>query len=215
MNHSNINFPGNIDHFVYAVPNLEEARDYLENLLGVRPCLGGRHPEYGTHNAQLSLGSEIYLEIMAPDPEINLSERKPLFGSNGFDRARLAAWLIRSRSIGRLLTLVTKAGFQYGRVEFGRRVKPDGSIVSWELTDPSVMVLSGAVPFLIDWKNTPHPARSAPNAGKLVGFKIVHPDPLRVRKALSALSLEIEVDQGDRFQLVARILGAKGEIVLQ
>lgn len=58
-----------LDHLVYAVADLLAGMDEIEQLLGVRPVAGDRHPQYGTHNALLSLGPKTYLEIVAADPD--------------------------------------------------------------------------------------------------------------------------------------------------
>lgn len=56
MDDHRIALPSRVDHLIYAVADLEAGRDTFEPMLGVRPVIGGRNPQYGTHNAQLSLG---------------------------------------------------------------------------------------------------------------------------------------------------------------
>ena len=69
-----------IDHLVYATPDLEATVTALEQLLGVRASEGGRHPGRGTRNALLAIGPRSYLEIVGPDPEQHLLEHSTWFG---------------------------------------------------------------------------------------------------------------------------------------
>ena len=64
-----------IDHFMYAVPNLDDGIKWAEETFGVPPKFGGVHVGLGTQNALLSLGST-YLELIAPDPEQDLQTNK-------------------------------------------------------------------------------------------------------------------------------------------
>ncbi len=57
-----------LDHILYAVPDLQKGIDDFEKLTGVRPVYGGKHLNLGTHNALVSLGEEVYFELIAPDP---------------------------------------------------------------------------------------------------------------------------------------------------
>ncbi|MEX0330727.1 MAG: VOC family protein [Puniceicoccaceae bacterium] len=204
-----------IDHLIFAVPDLEMGRDIFEERFGVRAILGGEHPDYGTHNAQLSLGPQMYLEIIAPLPGIDISGREMLFGPNGFEQPRLVTWVLRCESIESTVESATLVGVRLGAIQPGKRVKPDGTVVSWTLTDPYAMPLNGAVPFLINWGNTPHPAPQAPGIGQFSGMRIQHPQPEQVRKALTALGTEVEVEEAETFQLIATIKTAGGEVEIR
>ena len=55
-----------IDHFMYAVPSLDEGLIWASDTFGVDAAYGGEHVGLGTRNALMSLGNA-YLEIIAPD----------------------------------------------------------------------------------------------------------------------------------------------------
>jgi len=124
-------------------------------------------------------------------------------------------WVIHTEEIGELAASAKAAGVNIGAVESGKRVKPDGTVVSWKLTNPSAMPLNGAIPFFISWGDTPHPAGAAPRAGELIGLKIEHPEPERVHQALLALGVEMDVQTGAQFQLIARIRTSQGDIEIR
>lgn len=205
--------PRGVDHLIRAVPDLEEGRDAIERLLGVRPAVGGRHPAYGTRNALLALGPATYLEVMAPDPELERPDRGRLFGLDAPCEARLVTWVLREEAIEGAATRARSRGVALGPVRSGSRERPDGTVLSWRLTDPYAMPLGGAVPFLIAWGDTPHPASAAPPGGELVGLVVEHPEPAAAREALAALDVAVAVGEAARPGLVARIRTGSGEVV--
>ena len=199
-----------IDHLVYAVPDLESGMREIEELLGVRPAPGGRHPNWGTHNALLSLGPATYLEIVAPDPDVPTPDRGRWLGVSDQQSARLATWVMRSKSIKETVASAQAAGVPLGAIETGSRQTPDGTLLTWSLSDPYALPYDGAVPFLIDWGDTPHPGNSAPLAGELVALSIEHPEWEAVRIALASLDADIEVKEAEAFAMVARIKTSRG-----
>lgn len=197
--------PTDVDHLVYAAPELESGVVAMERLLGTRAVIGGRHPQYGTHNALLSLGPATYLEIVAVDPEFERPPRGRPFGVESEGLPRLVTWAARCEEIDVRATSANAAGRSVGRVEAGSRARPDGTMVHWRLTDPYVMAMDGVIPFLLAWGDTPHPATNAPAAGRFVGLRIEHPDPAAVHAALSALGTSADVHAAARPALVATI----------
>lgn len=204
--------PPGVDHLIYAVPNLEAGIDDVERLLGVRPAVGGRHPQYGTRNALVGLGPETYLEIMAPDPGLPRPERGRLFGLDRAEPARLATWVLRCEEIDAAHARALGAGVAIGQVDAGRREQPDGTELSWRLTDPYAMPLDGLVPFLIAWGDTPHPADAAPRGGELVGLRLEHPESAAVRGALRALDVEVVVGERPAPRIIATIKTSSGPV---
>ena len=76
------------------------------------------------------------------------------------------------------------------------------------------MPFGGALPFLIDWGDSPHPAQSAPAGCQLTGFEIVHPDVAPLQQALNALGTDPEVTVGPSLQLSATIETPHGAVAL-
>jgi glyoxalase-like protein len=199
-----------IDHLVYTTPGLKNGMDEIEALLGIRPVPGGRHPDFGTHNALLSLGPTTYLEVIAPDPELPVVDRGLPFGMSHHQESKIATWASCSESIENLADAALRAGLDIGKVELGSRLKQDGSLLTWKLTNPNAMLLDGAIPFLISWGKTPHPAVDLPRAGELTGFRIEHPQPDRVRHALAIMGVKTNVQEATGVKIVALIKTVRG-----
>ena len=204
-----------IDHLVYASSGLQRGMDEIEELLGVRPVEGGHHPQYGTHNALLSLGPGMYLEVIARDPDLPPPERGALIDVPETGDSRLFAWVYRVADIQESSDALRDVGVLLGPIDKGSREKPDGSVVAWKLTDPYTRPLNGAIPFLIDWGNTVHPSGVVPSGGQLVELIVTHPEPDTVRRALSVLGAKVTVLQGDPFRLSARIETEQGLITIR
>src|SRR5262245_52078898 len=67
-----------LDHVVLGIADLNVGIAAVEKQAGVKPILGGEHPDRGTWNALLSLGDRKYLEIIAPNPKAEKLD--PMFG---------------------------------------------------------------------------------------------------------------------------------------
>jgi hypothetical protein len=201
--------PAGIDHLVFAAPTLEAGIGEVEVRLGVRPVRGGRHPAFGTHNALVALGPEVYLEVIAPDPSLPSPPRGVGFGASAVDRPRLVTWALRTNDIQ------ASAGVAgLGGVESGERELEDGSILRWLLSDPYAERCDGLIPFLIDWTGSPHPAGSAPPGGHLTSFRLRHPKPHTVRARLTRLGLDLAVTEAAEPGLVAVIDSPTGRVEL-
>jgi len=208
-----MSYPARLDHLVYAADDLEQAMDRIEALLGVRPAKGGVHPAFGTCNALLSLGNRVYLEILAPDPDLpappygKWTDQAPKGGG-------LMTWVLRSDDIEGLAESARDAGGDIGKVVAGERSLDDGSTLKWLLTNPYAMPIDGAVPFLIDWGSSPHPALTAPMAGALTGLTVEHPEAAKLREIFVAMGERVEIREAAEFRLVATIQTANGSVEL-
>lgn len=203
-----------LDHLILLVPDREAACDDLERRLGVRPAIGGRHPQYGTHNALLSLGPTTYLEVMAHDASSPAPPEGVLFGADTLDAPRLVTWVLAVDDARVGAARAAEAGVDLGEASEGRRERPDGQVVSWCLTDPRADRFGGVLPFLISWGDTLHPASSAPPAGALEALEVGHPEPRRVADALAALGFEHPVVESPHPRLRATIATPHGAVTI-
>ncbi|MET7460841.1 VOC family protein [Nonomuraea sp. NPDC005501] len=202
-----------LDHLVYAVPDLLAGVEEFAERTGVQPVPGGSHPG-GTANHLVGLGPGAYLEIIGPDPAAGPGARPRAFGLETLTEPRLTAWAVRGDDLEARVRRARERGYDPGKVEPLSRVRPDGVRLDWVLTrrdDPAAVRL---VPFLIDWGDAPHPAASGlPQLG-LVSFTASHPDPESVRADLAALEAGLEVTEGPEPALRAHLDTPRGPVTL-
>lgn len=165
-----------VDHVVFTCPDLEEGIEYIYDLTGVRAEFDSSHPGLGTHSALLSLGDDIYLEIIAPDPEQpEPAKPRPFKLDDPRTHYRLNAFAVHpdtlTTSIQYLRKRMMANGLDPGSVRLmsRSRLRTGGTALRWQYTPPSEA--EGARPFLIDWGATPSPALSAPTGCSLVEIR--------------------------------------------
>lgn len=204
-----------VDHLVYGTPDLNVAVEKIDRLLGVRATPGGQHPGRGTRNALVALGPATYLEIIGPDPDQPKPNAPRTFGVDDLSEPRLVTWAAKGTDLARLVSDAANHGIKLGNVAPGSRRRPDGLLLTWQYSNPAVVVEDGIVPFFIDWGKTPHPAASAAQGATLADLRAEHPEPERVQKALSNLGLDLPVRKGPKPALVATIHGPRGSVELR
>src|SRR5262245_57899287 len=179
-----------VDHLVYATPDLNRGIDEIERLTGVRASPGGQHPGGGTRNALVSLGPATYLEIIAPDPDQPAPANPRSFGIDSLKGSTLVTWAAKANDLEQLKLQAERNGVHLAPVSPGSRRRPDGVLLSWRTTRTVDAVGGGIVPFFIDWGKSPHPAQSAAGGLTLIDLRAEHPDAQRVQQILSALGLD-------------------------
>src|SRR5690242_9670475 len=202
-----------LDHLVYATPDLEATCRELEVRLGVRASAGGQHPGRGTHNALIVIGPKAYLEIIGPDP--SQPETRPVwFDIDQLTAPKLITWAVRVDELEAFVKEIPR-GTKLGAVRSGSRKTPEGTTLSWQLTEPQLLQGVGVVPFLIEWNSPLHPADSAITGPPLIELRIEHPEPELIRAQLHGLRLEVAIEQGWCPALVAIFQGANDRIELR
>lgn len=204
-----------VDHIILATPDVDDTADRLTTTLGVRAVAGGKHPAWGTRNALIALGDQIYLEIVGPDPDSPPQEPPRPFGLETLSVPRLATWAVKGRALEALVKHARAEGVDLGDVQRRTRRRPDGMLLSWAMTELTAPRADGIIPFFVDWGETPHPATTSPQGGTLIGLRALHPDAPNVRTMLRSLGLAIEVEPGEAPELIATLRTRKGEIELR
>lgn len=207
--------PPQLDHLVYAVPDLATAVAELEESLGVALLPGGRHPAWGTRNAILPLGPASYLEVIGPDPESGAGVVPTVFGIDRLAAPRLVTWAARGSDLARLTAQARGQGIELGAPAPGSRVRPDGTRVQWTLTDPTQDRAGGVLPFFIEWEAGGHPAALAEAETELLAFAAQHPDPESVSSRLRLLGIELDVVRGPAPALLATLQTRDGALDLR
>jgi hypothetical protein len=206
--------PNDLDHLVYAVPDLTAGVAAIAALLGVTPSPGGPHPGLGTRNYLVSLGKSCYLEIIGPDPEQPQPARPRPFGLDRLPGGRLVTWAIHDTHLERRVEAALAGGFDPGPILPLSRQSPAG-LIEWRLTMRGEPAGDGLVPFVIDWGKTPSPALSSTRGCTLRALRAEHPDPKSIAAMRGALGTTLDVAPAAAPALVARIATARGEVELR
>jgi len=147
-----------IDHVILGVANLDDGIEQFERLTGVRPAYGGRHPT-GTHNALVSLGQGIYLEIIALQPG---AIRPPEFAALSHVKDLTpVGWAVASTDVEMLRNKLASADLPVTEPVAGSRATPAGGTLRWQ----TVRLQHGfrEAPFFIVWADDgPHPSATNP-----------------------------------------------------
>ena len=204
-----------VDHVVYATPDLNQTIESVDRLLGVHPVNGGQHLGRGTRNALVALGPTSYLEIIGPDPEQPRPAAPRPFGIDALPRPRIAGWAAKTADVAAVVRSAAANGIALGAPTPGSRRRPDGVELSWEYTDPRVVLGGGVVPFFINWGRSPHPALTAAPGASLEGLRAEHPQPADIQRILNNLKIDLPVTQGTEPALIATITGRRGRVELR
>lgn len=184
-----------LDHLTVVAPTLSEGVDHVRSCLDLDIPFGQRHPYMGTHNHLMQLGSGIYLEIVAVDPDGSRPGHARWFGlddsetvkADWADGRRLRGWVARTEVIDAVLS---------GREHiFGRKIPlpPDDPRFDFSILDDGSLPLDGAAPSLIDRRGKPRSMNTIADLGaKLVSFSLDHP----ASAMISELYQELGVDDG-------------------
>ena len=177
-----------IDHIIIGAPALEMGINYVFDKTNFRAALGGQHRQWNTENALLSLGDDIYLEIISPQPCLVASPPFETLSELRFPRT--LTWAAKTEDIQGTADGLNRLQLRHGGVMEGTRVKKDGSKLNWKILFPENN-FGGVFPFFIQWdKNSIHPASTAPKGLKLHRLMLFHPEADLILNLFGALNLD-------------------------
>ena len=169
-----------LDHLAVSALSLSSGVAAVEYALGVPLSPGGRHALMSTHNRLLNLG-DIYLEVIAPDPEAPDPGRPRWFDLDAFSgRPRLTNWVCATDDLDHALAAAPQGS--------GRATDLERGDLRWRMAvpDDGRLPFGGAYPALIQWTGGGHPATRLPDVGvRLSVLEIAHPEAPALRAALA------------------------------
>ena len=203
-----------VDHFMWAAVDLDKATAEFENLTGVRPEFGGRHPGFGTHNALVSLANGSYMEVLALDPE--QSADNPIVREIAeLQSPEILAFHLQRSDLESIVETLQELEIPFtGPLDLGRK-RPDGTELRWRLLFPESPTFRHALPIFIDWMDAPHPSASAPSGCTLTHFEVGHTRPEELKNIYRRLGVTVEVVKSENAHAKAILDTPKGEVILQ
>lgn len=205
-----------IDHIVYSVLDLEAAIDDIENQLGVRPSIGGRHLNKGTKNALLNLGKGCYLEILAIDEENTEVKTPRWMGIDLIKKACITRWALKSNEILKDQRILRGYKTELGEIFEGERLTTNDSILKWKMTLPQAHPRVELAPFMVDWSDSKaHPTTNLKEECSLEQINFKAPkNNLKIRNCFKEIFNENTIRGSAIEQISIIIKGPKGLLKL-
>ena len=206
-----------IDHIVIGAANLISATKILETKLSTKFSPGGEHKIMGTHNNLLKLQSDIYLEVIAPNPNADKPSRQRWFS---LDEPRIKKKIKHSpRPLSWVLEVddientVKKCGYNPGEI-----LQISRGELTWKITVPSngLLVDNGVLPSLIEWPSNQHPSKKLTNSKVSINkLSLFHPEPNKIKNIISNLIESDLICVSEGFPKIELILTTQnGKVVI-
>ena len=205
-----------IDHIVIGASNLIAGTKILETKLSSKFTPGGEHMIMGTHNKLLKLQSNIYLEVIANNPNVSKPSRQRWFS---LDEARTKekikhspralCWVLE---VDNIEDTVKKCGYNPGEI-----LQLSRDELTWKVTVPSngKLVENGVLPVLIEWPSNQHPSKKLNNSKVSINkISLFHPEPYKIKSIISNLIESDFIHVSEGFPKMEIILTNQNEKVV-
>jgi len=204
-----------IDHIVYCVPDLEEGVNYISNLFGVKPVIGGAHLTKGTKNALLNLGNKCYLEILAIDHDNVDFKGLRWMGIDLIREPKITRWSLKSNTLKSDSKILSLHSPELGIIDSGSRKTMDGLLLSWEMILPASAPEVELLPFMTDWSESEmHPTDKLEQGCVFNSIELYHLNPKIVQSMLYDLRVKNIVQSDSEVTIAVNIQSPKGMVRL-
>ena len=188
--------PTALDHLVIGATTLQQGVDYVREVMGIDMPFGGIHHSMGTHNHLVRLGGEVFLEIIAINPEgkppacprwYGLDD--PLVRQQIAREPTLLTWVINTDNLHDLVSHAT--------VPAGTPEQVVRDHLSWYFAIPEDgrLLAAGMLPYMIQWQTSHHPSHDmAERDCKLQRLEIHHPMADWLTQSLRAIEADSHVE---------------------
>jgi len=206
-----------IDHIVIGTANLISGTKILETKLNTKFSPGGEHQIMGTHNKLLKLQSDIYLEVIANNPNADKPSRLRWFSlDEGTTKEkiklspRVLCWVL---AVDNIENSVKTCGYNPGEI-----LKMSRGELTWKITVPSsgILVDNGVLPALIEWPSDQHPSKKLTNSKVSINkLSLFHPEPYKIKNIISNLIESDLIRVSEGFPKIELILTTQnGKVVI-
>ena len=205
-----------IDHIVIGAANLISGTNILETKLSTKFSPGGDHQVMGTHNKLLKLQSNIYLEVIANNPNVSKPSRQRWFSLDESSikekikkSPRLLCWVLE---VDNIEDTVKKCGYNPGEI-----LQLSRDELTWKVTVPSngKLVENGVLPVLIEWPSNQHPSKKLNNSKVSINkISLFHPEPYKIKSIISNLIESDLIHVSEGFPKMELILTTQNEKVV-
>lgn len=202
-----------LDHVLMGAPDLDVARAAFAKQTGVEPSGGGSHDGFGTRNQLASLGSGLFFEIIAPDPD-QASSLYRATALAGLAAAEMHTFCMRTSDIAGTAERAAAAGIKTSDPVRMGRTRADGVRLEWEILYLATPEWGDALPFLIDWRGSQHPAETSPVGCAMAGFTVLHPRAQVLRSLYRAIGVDVPVKGAMRPGFLLELDTPKGAVAL-
>lgn len=200
-----------LDHIILLIADLETFKSRFEAETGVELTVGGAHPDLGTVNLLASIGEGVYLEFIAPNPDVDPPQG---LGARlvSYADPHIASFALRTEDMAATVAAAEAAGLSTLGPGAGSRETPDGVLLSWRGLYLVGHDQGDQVPFYIDWGETPHPADTSAQGLKLLSFRAIHPEPERLEAIYRGMDMPVTAVAGAALGFELRIETPRGEL---